>query len=49
MEPTQRSLAHGKTIFQSNCIGCHGINGDGKGPASYWVNNPTPRDHCIMR
>ncbi len=44
MEPTQRSLEHGKTIFLTNCIGCHGLNGDGKGPATSWINNPTPRN-----
>ncbi len=44
MEATQRSLEHGKTIFLTNCIGCHGLNGDGKGPASHWVNNPSPRN-----
>ena len=37
MEPTQRSLIHGKTIFQTNCIGCHGLRGDGKGPAARWI------------
>ncbi|HUS14229.1 MAG TPA: cbb3-type cytochrome c oxidase subunit II [Chloroflexia bacterium] len=44
MEPTQRSLLHGKTVFLTNCIGCHGLQGDGKGPASRWVNNPAPRN-----
>ncbi|HMA38162.1 MAG TPA: cbb3-type cytochrome c oxidase subunit II [Chloroflexia bacterium] len=48
MEPTQRSLLHGKTVFLTNCIGCHGLNGDGKGPASRWVGGvdgqPAPRN-----
>jgi cytochrome c oxidase cbb3-type subunit 2 len=44
MEPTQRSLEHGKTTFLTNCVGCHGLQGDGKGPATAWINNPTPRN-----
>ncbi len=44
MEPTTRSLIHGKQIFTTNCIGCHGLKGDGKGPATYFINNPAPRN-----
>jgi mono/diheme cytochrome c family protein len=44
MEASQRSLLHGKTVFLTNCIGCHGLQADGKGPASRWVNNPAPRN-----
>lgn len=47
MDPSQRSLEHGKTIFLTNCIGCHGLQGDGKGPASRWIggqNQPAPRN-----
>jgi cbb3-type cytochrome oxidase cytochrome c subunit len=34
MPPTQRSLLHGRQVFLTNCVGCHGYNGDGRGPAS---------------
>jgi cytochrome c oxidase cbb3-type subunit 2 len=44
MEPTLRSLAHGKNVFTTNCIGCHGLNGDGTGPAARFINNPKPRN-----
>lgn len=44
MDATQRSLLHGKTVFLTNCVGCHGLQGDGKGPAERWINNPTPRN-----
>jgi cytochrome c oxidase cbb3-type subunit 2 len=44
MEATNRSLVHGKQIFTTNCIGCHGLKGDGKGPAAYFINNPAPRN-----
>jgi mono/diheme cytochrome c family protein len=35
---------HGKQVFTTNCIGCHGLLGDGKGPARAFVANPAPRD-----
>lgn len=38
---TQRSLLHGKQIFVTNCTGCHGINGDGNGPAAAFME-PKP-------
>lgn len=44
MEPTTRSLVHGKQVFTTNCIGCHGLNGDGKGPANRFIANPAPRN-----
>jgi cbb3-type cytochrome c oxidase subunit II len=47
MEPTQRSLIHGKYIYETNCIGCHGLKGDGKGPAARWIGGqyqPAPRN-----
>ncbi|HEX2913927.1 MAG TPA: cbb3-type cytochrome c oxidase subunit II [Chloroflexia bacterium] len=39
--PTQRSLLHGKQIFTTNCIGCHGTSGAGDGPASTYLE-PKP-------
>lgn len=44
MEATTRSLVHGKQVFTTNCIGCHGLKGDGKGPAASFINNPAPRN-----
>ena len=44
MEPTARSLVHGKQVFTTNCIGCHGLKGDGKGPAVAFINRPSPRN-----
>ena len=38
------SLVHGKQVFTTNCIGCHGLTGDGKGPATYFISNPAPRN-----
>lgn len=44
MPPTTRSLIHGKTIFLQNCIGCHGLDGNGRGPASQFNMKPDPAD-----
>jgi cytochrome c oxidase cbb3-type subunit 2 len=44
MPPSIRSLTHGKQVFTTNCIGCHGLGGDGKGPATYFISNPAPRN-----
>ncbi len=39
--PTQRSLLHGKQIYLTNCIGCHGVEGNGNGPAAQYLE-PKP-------
>lgn len=36
-------LALGKTVYARRCVGCHGIKGDGAGPAARFMN-PRPRD-----
>jgi mono/diheme cytochrome c family protein len=37
------NAATGKAYFIQNCIACHGINGDGKGPRAYFIF-PKPRN-----
>ena len=50
LEPVPRALPGSfytvrvAPLFRDHCIGCHGENGDGKGPATSWINNPTPRN-----
>lgn len=40
----RQELTHyGKLAYERRCSGCHGIEGDGKGPAAIWLN-PKPRD-----
>ena len=31
---TADDAAAGKTLFEINCLSCHGVSGDGKGPAT---------------
>jgi mono/diheme cytochrome c family protein len=37
-------LAQGSRIYRHQCLHCHGLTGDGRGPTAPWVN-PHPRDY----
>ena len=37
------TLAAGSKLYRRNCVHCHGLAGDGRGPTGPWVN-PHPRD-----
>lgn len=39
----QELIAHGKKAYLNRCSGCHGIGGDGLGPAAKFLD-PKPRD-----
>jgi cytochrome c oxidase cbb3-type subunit 2 len=34
---------HGREVYQDHCVGCHGVRGDGTGPAATFLM-PLPRD-----
>jgi mono/diheme cytochrome c family protein len=40
---TDENLQRGKEVFLQRCVGCHGLNGDGKGPAATFMS-PPPAD-----
>jgi cbb3-type cytochrome oxidase cytochrome c subunit len=40
---TEQNLIRGKEIFIQRCVGCHGVKGDGKGPAAPFLS-PPPAD-----
>ena len=40
---TEANLLRGKQVFLERCVGCHGPNGDGKGPAAKFMA-PPPAD-----
>jgi len=40
---TEQNLLRGKEIFLQRCVGCHGVNGDGKGPGASFMA-PSPAD-----
>ncbi|MCA9910631.1 MAG: cbb3-type cytochrome c oxidase subunit II [Anaerolineae bacterium] len=37
---TTENLLRGRQVFQERCIGCHGSQGDGNGPAAFYLNPP---------
>jgi cbb3-type cytochrome oxidase cytochrome c subunit len=40
---TPENLNRGKIVFLQRCVGCHGLKGDGKGPAASFMS-PPPAD-----
>jgi mono/diheme cytochrome c family protein len=38
------TIAHGGRYYRVQCLTCHGLEGDGRGPTAPWVN-PHPRDY----
>jgi mono/diheme cytochrome c family protein len=43
-ENLEDTLAHGSRVYRVQCMQCHGVTGDGRGPTAPWVN-PHPRDY----
>jgi len=43
---TPELLSQGKTLYEQNCAVCHGVKGDGKGPAGVALK-PPPRTFNI--
>jgi mono/diheme cytochrome c family protein len=39
----RKTLAAGSVLFRRNCLHCHGLSGDGRGPTGLWIN-AHPRD-----
>jgi mono/diheme cytochrome c family protein len=38
-----KTLQAGSVLYRRNCLHCHGLAGDGRGPTGLWIN-PHPRD-----
>jgi mono/diheme cytochrome c family protein len=45
-QETQRHLLHGQQVYLNQCAGCHGVTGDGQGPAARFLD-PPPRDYRL--
>mgnify|MGYP001240520139 CR=1 FL=1 len=43
-EVSPRQLKHGQQLYETNCAQCHGVTGDGAGPAAVYMY-PRPRDY----
>jgi cytochrome c oxidase cbb3-type subunit 2 len=37
-------IAYGRQVYQRRCLGCHGVNGDGNGPAATFLYRHRPRN-----
>jgi cytochrome c oxidase cbb3-type subunit I/II len=37
-------IAHGKQVYERRCLGCHGVTGDGNGPAATFMYKFRPRN-----
>lgn len=40
----RKTLREGSILYRQQCLHCHGLTGDGRGPTARWVN-PHPRDY----
>lgn len=40
-------IAHGKAVYARRCLGCHGEQGDGNGPAAAFMQTDRPRDFTL--
>jgi cytochrome c oxidase cbb3-type subunit I/II len=39
--------AYGKEVYQRRCLGCHGVKGDGNGPAAAFFQQDRPRNFTL--
>ncbi|WP_087001161.1 cbb3-type cytochrome c oxidase subunit II [Rhizobium sullae] len=37
-------ITYGKNVYERRCLGCHGVKGDGNGPAATFLHKQRPRD-----
>ena len=37
-------IGYGKEVYERRCVGCHGVNGDGNGPAATFMYKQRPRN-----
>ena len=44
MPRSEEWIAHGKEVYERRCVGCHGVKGDGNGPAATFMYKFRPRN-----
>jgi cytochrome c oxidase cbb3-type subunit 2 len=44
IERSDAMIARGKEVYERNCVGCHGVTGDGNGPAAAFMPRQRPRN-----
>ncbi len=40
-------VTYGKEVYERRCVGCHGVKGDGNGPAAAFMPNDRPRNFAL--
>jgi cytochrome c oxidase cbb3-type subunit 2 len=40
-------ISYGKEVYQRRCLGCHGVDGDGNGPAAAFIQRDRPRNFTL--
>jgi cytochrome c oxidase cbb3-type subunit I/II len=44
MPRSEEWIEHGKEVYERRCVGCHGVKGDGNGPAATFMYKQRPRN-----
>ncbi|NQV98205.1 MAG: cbb3-type cytochrome c oxidase subunit II [Rhodospirillales bacterium] len=47
MPLSEEWIGHGKQVYERRCLGCHGVKGDGNGPAATFMHAVRPRDFTL--
>ena len=47
MPRSEEWITYGKEVYARRCIGCHGVNGDGNGPAATFLYRQRPRNFTL--
>jgi cytochrome c oxidase cbb3-type subunit 2 len=40
-------IGYGKEVYERRCVGCHGVKGDGNGPAAAFMQQDRPRNFTL--
>jgi cytochrome c oxidase cbb3-type subunit I/II len=40
-------IGYGKNVYERRCLGCHGVKGDGNGPAAAFMQRDRPRNFTL--
>jgi cytochrome c oxidase cbb3-type subunit I/II len=47
MPRSEELIAYGQNVYERRCLGCHGVRGDGNGPAATFFHVFRPRDFTL--
>ena len=47
MPRSEEWIAYGREVYERRCVGCHGVNGDGNGPAAAFLYRQRPRNFTL--